>query len=214
MTTPDIDTLSDLSRACFAAVGPSRIAVASFVLLSDESLQDGATAERFSTARMRIDTAATMLKSQLDTNLALFDHHKSAELSDAQTAAIDALAPISSALLNKGYDISLPFGGRQSLNTYYFDVVEPRISAFLKIMTEELAQSEAATDKARAAETLRDVQRATVIGRAIKLIAVNAAIEASRSGHKSFKLIADEIKGLASETQGLLDGIVSSVRRG
>ncbi len=206
-------SLIGLSRTCFMAVGPARIAICALTLLSEEDPRDPATQARLSIAKGRIQRADRMLRETFTAELAKIGHAPGQAVIDARDDALHCISPVLRALDGPLDQMTEQMGGRLAFRNFFFDDAEPRITFFLERMTEDLtaaAESERAAQQLKALNSVRDAKG---VGRAISLIAINAAIEASRSGDRGFKVIADEVKSLAAQTQKLLGELGDALRQ-
>ena len=82
-------------------------------------------------------------------------------------------------------------------------------------MTKTLTAAHGDRQKYEKRNALRAIQSAETVGRSIQMIAVNAAIEAARAGDtgRGFKVIADEVRSLADQTQKFLGEISVTMGR-
>lgn len=207
------NSLTDLARLCFMAVGPSRIAICALLVLCDDDETALEASKRWDAAATRIHTAEEMLRVTFPKRLATTDHEMSEDLAAALTQAHQCLAPIMKALTVPPGELCAKMGGHEAFRDYFFEEAEPTVTDFLNLMTEELTAARTLDDAAHRTQALRSIDSANGVGRAMSLIAVNAAIEASRSGNKGFRVIADEIKSLAGQTQTLLGEVSKAMMR-
>lgn len=209
----DNGSLIDLSRACFVAVGPSRIAACALTVLCDDDPTRTDTRHRYAAAQDRITAALVMLDKTFPKQIIAADFKISPNLDALRHKAFQCLKQLADALQGPLSELEGKMGGRVAFRTFFFDTLEPDVSAFLEAMTRELAEAEQARRAAETAKTLQSIDNASGVGRAIAMIAVNASIEASRSGDPGFRVIADEIKSLAAQTQHLLGEVGNAMRR-
>ncbi|ABD54684.1 methyl-accepting chemotaxis sensory transducer [Jannaschia sp. CCS1] len=209
----DTTSLPDLSGACFVAVGPARIAACALALLCEEDRQSPEFQSRFETSAQRIKTAQTMLMETFPSEIHRIGHIMSDDLEHARRAALDSLTPLLRVVDNPLDQIDDSIGCRKEFRDHFFRRAEPDISHFLALMTAELAKADATQRADHKSNAIRSIENASSVGRAISMISVNASIEASRSGNQGFRVIADEIKTLAAQTEAFLREVGEAMHR-
>lgn len=189
------------------AIGPSRIAALSLLVLQNKEDSDEArTAWELST--QRITAASDMLETDLPAMLNARNHELPAKLEEKRQACFQALAPLVDALSDRS---KLQQGG---FGDHCLYSLEPLISSFLIEMTAHLLESQNELETIRQEKMLKAITNAEVVGKNIQLIAFNASIEAARIGElgKGFTVIASEIRDLSGKTQKMLDNIAGLLR--
>lgn len=200
-------SLTDIQNRAFMAIGPSRIAALSLlVLMTKEDSTEAQAARQLSIDRLT--AAHEMLGSKLPEMLRTSNHSFPAPLEEQREACLQALAPLIEALKDPGKAQAPGF----SDHCLYH--LEPLVSGFLKEMTGHLMESQKQLEVQRQADMLKAIENAEVVGKNIQLIAFNASIEAARIGDlgKGFTVIASEIRDLSGKTQKFLDNISGLLR--
>lgn len=200
-------SLTDIQSRAFMAIGPSRIAALSLLVLTGkEDSADARTARQLSIDR--VTAAHDMLGTKLPEMLKASDHSFPPKLEEKRQACFDALTPLIGALEDPAKTQS------NSFSDHCLYHLEPLVSSFLKEMTEHLLQGQKQLEALRQEDMLKAIANAEVVGKNIQLIAFNASIEAARIGDlgKGFTVIASEIRDLSGKTQKFLDNIAGLLR--
>lgn len=200
-------SLTEIQSKAFMAIGPSRIAALSLLVLQNkEGSKDSLTAWDLSTHR--ITAANEMLGTDLPAMLKASNHVLPTKLEEKRVACFQALAPLVEALSDRSKIQASGFGDHCLYH------LEPLISSFLIEMTDHLLESQKELEAIRQEEMLKAITNAEVVGKNIQLIAFNASIEAARIGElgKGFTVIASEIRDLSGKTQRMLDNIAGLLR--
>lgn len=205
--TYEMLSLTEIQNKAFMAIGPSRIAALSLlVLLNKEDCDNARSARELSIDR--VSTAHDMLGTQLPAMLKASNHSFPAKLEEQRIACFDALTPLVEALADSGK-------ARESgFSDHCLYLLEPLVSNFLKEMTAHLMESQDRLETIRQEDMLKAIANAEVVGKNIQLIAFNASIEAARIGDlgRGFTVIASEIRDLSGKTQKMLDNIAGLLR--
>lgn len=210
---PPNTSLIDVSRVCFMGIGPARIAMCALHALADADQTDSVTRRRVKSNVDRINAAIHMLTDQFPEDLRKRSHVMSDRLELARTKAAACLVPVAKALRGTPEEFYVSMGGRGAFLDHFFEVVEPDINDFLVRMDEELTAEHEARQTAHHSAAMLSITKANTVGRTISSVAINAAIEASRSGDRGFRVIADEIKALSGQTQTLLSEVSDVLTR-
>jgi len=201
-------SLTEIQNRAFMAIGPSRIAALSLLVLMTKDDGEKAHAAR-QLSIDRVTAAHEMLGTKLPEMLRASNHSFPPELEQQRQACFEALTPLIEVLKEPGKAQSPEF----SDHCLYH--LEPLVSSFLKQMTEHLMESQKQLEALRQEDMLKAIANAEVVGKNIQLIAFNASIEAARIGDlgKGFTVIASEIRDLSGKTQKFLDNISGLLRK-
>ena len=204
--------LLDIARQCFIVVGPSRLAACSLTILDAPAFESESGMVRYAKARDRLKNAKKMLEHDFPQALKSSGYQLSAPLQQELEVALACISRLVRELDGPPEGFIDRMGGKAEFREYFFEEIEPAVTKFAERMVAELLEEHEARVQTKQSEALQAVRDADQVGRAISLIAVNAAIEAARSGDKGFKVIADEIKTLTSRTQSLLVTVGEAMR--
>ena len=202
----DLSTLPALAASTFVAVGPSRIAALTLLLLDRQP--DCPDAKRHAaTAAERLETAHIALAKDMPDGLLACGYAPSAELEAARSDALAMIGQLYPAPKRRGDVMTLDF---------CLDKFETTVTAFLTLMRAELAGAHDAWLSKEREEALTAVKAVDTVGRSIRMIAFNASIEAARVGDqgRGFMVIADEVSKLAARTEALLGEVYRHLRSG
>lgn len=213
MQQSDMD-LPALSAQTFRAIGPCRIAALTCLVLHDaQNTEHQRTLQKVS--RNRMFSAHQCLTQDFLAGLDSVQFDEPADLAECRARAIDAIAPLVAACADPDTDVVTKLGGRGAFRRFCLTRIEPDVSEFLMVMTQALDAEQDRRMRAEKHTAIMAVQSAETVGRSIQMIAVNAAIEAARAGDqgRGFKVIADEVRNLATQTQRFLGQISETIGR-
>ncbi|WP_083100796.1 methyl-accepting chemotaxis protein [Pseudophaeobacter leonis] len=202
-----MQSLTDIQSAAFLAIGPSRIAALSLIVLrSREDSDEARTARQLSADR--ITAAHEMLRSKLPEMLEASDHSFPKTLEDQRLACLKAITPLVASLEDPSKAQETSFADHSLYQ------LEPLVSRFLEDMTADLLDNQNKLEIQRQEDILKAIANAEGVGKNIQLIAFNASIEAARIGDlgKGFTVIANEIRELSGKTQLMLNNISDLLR--
>ena len=208
-------TLPMIQSSCFINVAPGRLGALTLLVMDGREQNATSDSVHIKTASKRLKAAMQELSKTFPDALARVEFQEPENLQTNRKAAIDALAPLVDALERKACKAIQDLGGAEVMRDRYLNVIEPALNAFLDTMTETLAQEHRMRQSKTKRRAIAAVQSAETVGRSIQMIAVNASIEAARAGQsgRGFKVIADEVRNLAGETQKLLSEISETMGR-
>lgn len=200
-------SLTDIQSAAFLAIGPSRIAALSLIVLrSREDSEEARTARQLSADR--ITAAHDMLGAKLPEMLTASKHSFPTKIEDKRLACLKAITPLLAVLADHSKAQETGFADHCLYR------LEPLVSSFLEEMTTHLLDSQNKLEIQRQEDILKAIANAEGVGKNIQLIAFNASIEAARIGDlgKGFTVIANEIRELSGKTQLMLNNISALLR--
>lgn len=201
-------SLTEIQSTAFLAIGPSRIAALSLIVLrSREDSEEARIARQLSTDR--ITAAHDMLDTKLPEMLKASKHSFPSKIEDQRRACLKAITPLLAVLKDQSKAQEAGFADHCLYR------LEPLVTSFLDEMTGDLLESQSKLEIQRQEDILKAIANAEVVGKNIQLIAFNASIEAARIGDlgKGFTVIANEIRELSSKTQLMLNTISDLLRR-
>jgi len=206
--------LPALSAQAFRAIGPSRIAALTVLVLQTADAIDK-SGPLFEEARRRVTTAHHWLDTAFSQCLRKAELAEPGELRASRHRAKVALAPLAAAFQSHDNAIVRRMGGIDAFREHCLSRIEPEVSDFLTQMTQVLDTAHAERVHLEKQTALLAVQSAETVGRSIQMIAVNASIEAARAGDqgRGFKVIADQVRDLAGQTQRFLGQIAETMTR-
>lgn len=206
MTSLHFKDLREFGTAAFMAIGPSRIAIPTLCLIEDSAL-DAVNKDKLTEVAIgRLDSARTWLSTLFPEGIEALDLPEPDILKDSRAVALDALAPLVRALETAGEDRQTLLRTAQKYKAHCLARVEPDVTQFLNHMTKCLTQEQSDRDKKRKNAILDTLRSAEVVGRTIRMISINASIEAASAGEhgRSFEAIASEMRALGGQTQEFL----------
>ena len=200
----DYPQLMLLKNDTFMAVGPSRIACCSLALSAAGKVPDSLVSCQRKLSLERLETALEALETDFPARLAKLEEVEPADLKDRRHTAISTL---------KGF-IALGEKDASRAAEVALRDVEPPITTFLADMVAALDARYLAERQDAKEDAMKAVKAADGVGRTIHMIAINASIEAARAGDsgRGFKVIAEEVKNLAGQTQSLLARVSAAMR--
>ena len=200
----DYPQLMLLKNDTFMAVGPSRIACCSLALSAAGQVPDALAAEQKRLSDERLKTALHALEKDFPERMADLDEVEPPHVKDRRHAAISALKSF------RALGMKDPARAAEAA----LRDVEPAISTFLGQMVAELDDRYLEARAGAQEDAMKAVKAADGVGRTIHMIAINASIEAARAGDsgRGFKVIAEEVKNLAGQTQSLLARVSAAMR--
>ena len=203
-----------LASDTFQAVGPSRIAVLTIAAMREEDLEREDRRGVAEEASTRIERAYEMLHAGFAAGLRSAGLAEPTDLRERREAALAVLLPVVEALREGTSPTARILGDAEAFRALCLDKLDPVITRFLDTMTAMLEEAHVAHSNAAKRETMTSIQAAGTLGRSIRMIAINATIEAARSGSEGhgFMVIAREMRSLADRTQTLLDEVARRVR--
>ena len=207
--------LPDIVSNCFVAVGPSRIAVLTLLVLAGRDADPHPNDHHLALSIERLRTAFNELTAGFPAALASADISEPAKLRETRLAACSALEPVHNVAGQNLRQLVDGLDGEDGFRSYSLNTVEPAITQFLETMTELLMAQHVQKKAHEKRQAIAALHSADTVGRSIQMIAVNASIEAARAGDsgKGFKVIADEVRSLANQTQHLLGQISFALGR-
>ncbi|MEO0484930.1 MAG: methyl-accepting chemotaxis protein [Pseudomonadota bacterium] len=197
--------LPALAATTFRGIGPSRIAAMTLVVLGDTG-DVAASKAHARLARDRIAAALTTVADTYPAGLTALGHSPTPALADARIKAEQALRELSQRAAK---------GMAPTDTGFCFDVLEPAVSGFLDKMYQELTEAHEEAVAAERYDALDAVKRVDALGRSIRMIAINASIEAARAGDsgRGFMVIAQEIKSLAGRSEELMHDVYTHIEQ-
>ena len=213
--------LQELSEWVFRAVGPARIAAVTLVAAQakrdaseEEAVPDGALVSSVT----RLYTARAFLADDMTSALKERDIDLPLELVTLTAKTIEALArydPISRSSSTPVGKVRNWLEGQKDLTEHCFGTLEPVLTTFLAQVThylDELHRKHREREREEARAAVKEVQR---IGSSIRMVAINASVEASRAGPAGagFSVIAAETQDLAAKITQVLRSVAQSLTR-
>ncbi|MGR3467279.1 MAG: methyl-accepting chemotaxis protein [Shimia sp.] len=213
MTMPSPTAFRRLSTETFQAVGPARIAAFVIYVIRPSDLSD---ATRYTVAEGAVDRviiADKMLGETFPQGCAALGLALPPGLETKRREAREVLAPLVGVVQRGRRDFSATVGGDEVLRRMCLDKIEPVLTGFLHEMLSVLREAEERAAHEEMESARAAISQVSTVSRSIRMIAINAGIEAARAGEAgaSFKVIATEIKGLATKTDSLLSGISKAI---
>lgn len=214
MTGNDIPSYRDMAARTFRAIGPSRIAVLTIYALRREDLADPARRATADQAVARIEMAQGMLTDGFPDLLTLRDLEEPPQLRHRRLHAIAVMDEVLTAIRSAPSPTAEAMPDPEAFRALCIDRVDPNVTQFLEEMIATLHTAQAACERRARATTLRSVEQARSVGRAIQMVALNATIEASKNGNRGrgFMVIAEEVRSLADRTQTILCDVAEGLK--
>ena len=217
----DDDDLNLLSKEVFAAVGPARIASVS-LLYAQSRLGQGARDGDEVSQDMLMMSANRLRMAHAMVTTDFPDRMTSARMEIGQSVqtklaavvqSLETFGPIVTQAKISAPQICAFLSSQPDLSAHCFETMEPAINGFLDATNKELADAQLQRSRAqfeRATEAVSQVQR---IGTSIRMVAINASVEAARAGDAGagFGVIASETQALATQMAGLMVQIEQSL---
>lgn len=213
--------LQELSEQVFRAVGPARIAAVT--LLAAHAMRDAAQESAVPNESLSLSVKRLYVARQFlidDMSRALTDHKVElppdlTTLTTDTIAALNIYEPISRSGTTAPTKVRSWLAGQGDLTDHCFGTLEPVLTKFLGEVTAYLdGQFRKHRDREReeAKAAVKEVQR---IGVSIRMVAINASVEASRAGPAGagFSVIAAETQDLAAKITHVLGSIAHSLTR-
>lgn len=211
-----ISTLSyrDIAAQTFQAIGPSRIAALTIYALRREDLTDPARRATADKAVARIEMAQKMLTDGFLDFLAQREMDEPPDLRRLRLRAIAVMQEVLTTIRSAPCPTAEAMPDPDAYRILCIDRVDPEVTEFLTQMVATLDAAQAASEKRARAVTLRSVDQARSVGRAIQMVALNATIEASKNGDRGrgFMVIAEEVRSLADRTQTILCDVAEGLK--
>jgi len=214
-----LQNLLEYESVAFMAIGPARIgALTLYALFSahDPTKNDPTAARGQSDlARRRLSGAERML-SEFSSGLAPLSYQPSDDLEALRKSALAIISSFNRLVPEVPSDGSIakvPPVRQDEMRQLCLNDIEPAITGFLNLMSDELKSEHHKRQKQRRENAIKSVDAAHAAGRNINMIALNATIEAARAGEfgTGFKLIADEIRAQAEQTRSFLSDIAAQL---
>lgn len=199
----------------FNAVAPTRQSVLTLLLAKEkfeaekasfgnEEVVDKAVAELAEGARILTQCYGKLLSSD--------DFPSAQAFNTAHKSAIAAFDPLQDLIMDpppRSAEALAWAAEKTSLDMFYLETFEPAITEFLKAglaAVDEDAERNSSRARREASLALKEVKQ---IGASIRMVAVNASVEASRAGHagSGFAVIAGETQSLAGRMSDVIGTI-------
>lgn len=213
----EIGSLSyrDIAAQTFQAIGPSRIAALTILALRREDLSHPTRRVIADAAVSRIETAQKMLTEGFPAFLTMKDMQEPEELHLVRLRAIGVMKMLQDIINDASCPAGEAMADPEAYRALCIDRVDPDVSTFLTRMVTLLHEAQATSERRSRVATLRSVDQARFVGRAIQMVALNATIEAAKNGDqgRGFMVIAEEVRALADRTETIMCGVAEGLKR-
>ncbi|WP_239479738.1 methyl-accepting chemotaxis protein [Actibacterium sp. 188UL27-1] len=205
--------INSINHQIFSSVGPARIAILTLLLAkahrqnaclwSQGVIESAVERLRMAQRMLRVSFSQLIADAGIEPGEAMKAAHREA------LAAIDRFAPLTVEEACDAEVVGRWLDKQPDLARDYVEKIEPAINLFLELSIEALdAEGTRRSTSARhdADQAIKEVGR---IGASIRMVAVNASVEASRAGEAGagFAVIANETQNLAGRMTDVIDTI-------